>query len=257
MPDGARIFLVLPTYNERENLPCLITAVQALPDPINILVVDDNSPDGTGQLADNLSAANSAVQVIHRSGKLGLGTAYTAGFERALAQGADLILTMDADFSHDPKYLPGMLDASRRFDLVIGSRYIPNGGVRDWGPERRALSRVANAIAHHVLGLKARDCTAGFRCYQRAVLKAIEPASIHADGYSYLIEMLFRCERQGFSVGEVPIIFTDRKLGYSKISRQELLKAAITVLRLACRRLTDGGQRIWMDHPASHTSRDS
>ena len=257
MPDEARIFLVLPTYNECENLLLLIAAVLALPDPINILVVDDNSPDGTGQLADNLSAANSAVQVIHRSGKLGLGTAYTAGFERALAQGAELILTMDADFSHDPKYLPGMLDASRRFDLVIGSRYIPNGGVRDWGPERRALSRVANAIAHHVLGLKARDCTAGFRCYQRAVLKAIEPASIHADGYSYLIEMLFRCERQGFSVGEVPIIFTDRKLGTSKISQQELLKAAFTVSRLACRRLTDRRQRIWMDHPASHTTRDS
>jgi len=175
MPDGARIFLVLPTYNERENLPFLITAVQALPDPINILVVDDNSPDGTGQLADNLAAANPAVQVIHRSGKLGLGTAYTAGFEYALAQGADLILTMDADFSHDPKYLPGMLDASRRFDLVIGSRYIPNGGVRDWGPERRALSRGANAIAHYILGLKARDCTAGFRCYPRAVL-GIPPA---------------------------------------------------------------------------------
>ena len=147
MPDGARIFLVLPTYNECENLPRLIAAVQALPDTINILVVDDNSPDGTGQLADNLSAANSTVQVIHRTGKLGLGTAYTAGFERALAQGAELILTMDADFSHDPKYLPTLLDASRQFDLVIGSRYIPDGGVRDWGPERRMLSRGANAIA--------------------------------------------------------------------------------------------------------------
>ena len=257
MPDAARKFLVLPTYNECENLPRLIAAVQALPDTINILVVDDNSPDGTGQLADDLSAANSTVQVIHRAGKLGLGTAYTAGFERALAQGADLILTMDADFSHDPKYLPALLDASRQFDLVIGSRYIPDGGVRDWGPERRMLSKGANAIAHSVLGLKARDCTAGFRCYQRAVLKAIDPASIHADGYSYLIEMLFRCERHGFSVGEIPIIFTDRKLGSSKISQQELLKAAFTVSRLACRRLSDRGQRMWIGHPAGHSTRNS
>lgn len=245
MPDKPRAVLVLPTYNERENLPLLVAAIQALPNPIQILVVDDNSPDGTGALADQLAATHPTVQVIHRPGKLGLGTAYTTGFQAALARGAELILTMDADFSHDPKYLPALLAASGRFDLVIGSRYIPGGGVQDWGPERQALSRGANMAAHRVLGLKARDCTAGFRCYRRAVLEAINPATIRADGYSYLIEMLFRCQRAGFSIGETPIIFVDRRLGRSKISQRELVKAAFTVLRLGYRRLMDKGRSFF------------
>lgn len=255
MPNEPRSILVLPTYNERENLPLLVAAIQGLPHRIHIQIVDDNSPDGTGQLADELAATNPMVHVLHRTGKLGLGTAYTAGFAAALARGADLVLTMDADFSHDPKYLPALLEASRRFDLVIGSRYIPRGGVCDWGPERRALSRGANLIAHRVLGLKARDCTAGFRCYRRAVLEAIDPASIRADGYSYLIEMLFRCQRFGFSIGEVPIIFTDRKHGQSKISQKELVKAGFTVLRLALRRLEESGKRLWPASSAGHTPR--
>lgn len=244
MDDQPRTALVLPTYNECENLPLLVAAVQALPEPIRIVIVDDNSPDGTGAVADRLAEAGRAVQVIHRAGKLGLGTAYTTGFQVALAQGAERILTMDADFSHDPQYLPELLAASRRFDLVIGSRYIPGGGVRDWGPERRALSRGANMVAHRVLGLKARDCTAGFRCYRRVVLETINPATIRADGYSYLIEMLFRCQRAGFSIGEIPIIFVDRRLGRSKISQRELAKAALTVLRLGYRRLTDKGRML-------------
>ncbi|MCX7669963.1 MAG: polyprenol monophosphomannose synthase [Anaerolineae bacterium] len=239
MPDQPRAFLVLPTYNERDNLPLIVAALQALPISLHILIVDDGSPDGTGAVADELAAAHPRVQVIHRPGKLGLGTAYTAGFQAALAQGAELILTMDADFSHDPSYVPALIEASRRFDLVIGSRYIPGGGVRHWGPQRRALSRGANAIAHRVLGLKARDCTAGFRCYRRAVLETINPATIRADGYSYLIEMLFRCQRAGFNIGEVPIIFADRRLGRSKISQHEILKAALTVLRLSYRRIKD------------------
>lgn len=239
MSEQPRAFLVLPTYNERENLPRIVSALQALPDPLHILIVDDGSPDGTGAVADALAATSATIQVIHRPGKLGLGTAYTAGFQAALSQGADLILTMDADFSHDPRYIPALLEASRRFDLVIGSRYVPGGGVRDWGAQRRALSRGANMIAHRVLGLKARDCTAGFRCYRRAVLEAINPATIRADGYSYLIEMLFRCQRAGFSIGEVPIIFVDRRLGRSKISQREILKAAFTVARLSYRRWRD------------------
>jgi dolichol-phosphate mannosyltransferase len=257
MPNQPMIVLILPTYNECDNLPLMVAAIQALPDPIHLLIVDDNSPDGTGALADALAAASPRMQVIHRSGKLGLGTAYTTGFQTALAQNADLIITMDADFSHDPKYLPALLEASRRFDVAIGSRYIPSGGVRDWGPERRALSRGANAIAHRVLGLKARDCTAGFRCYRRAVLEAIDPASIRAEGYSYLIEMLFRCQRAGFSIGETPIIFADRKLGSSKISQTELIKAGFTVLRLACRRLADKGRHVWGVSPAHSPSRNS
>jgi glycosyltransferase involved in cell wall biosynthesis len=249
MSDRPRAFLVLPTYNERANLPLLVAAIQALPEPMQIVIVDDNSPDGTGAVADQLAAAHPTVQVIHRTGKLGLGTAYTAGFRAALAQGAVLILTLDADFSHDPSYLPALLAASRRFDLVIGSRYIPGGGVRDWGPQRRALSRGANMVAHRVLGLKARDCTAGFRCYRRAVLEAVNPATIRADGYSYLIEMLFRCQRAGFSIGETPIIFTDRRRGQSKISQTELVKAAFTVLRLGYRRLLDGGRIFFHAQP--------
>lgn len=245
MPDQPRTFLVLPTYNERANLPLLVAAIRALPEPIYIVIVDDNSPDGTGAVADQLAAADPTIQVIHRTGKLGLGTAYTAGFQVALAQGAELILTMDADFSHDPGYLPALLAASQHFDLVIGSRYIPGGGVRDWGPQRQALSRGANMVAHRVLGLKARDCTAGFRCYRRSVLEAVNPVTIRADGYSYLIEMLFRCQRAGCSIGETPIIFVDRRLGRSKISQKELVKAAFTVLRLGYRRLLDRGRILF------------
>lgn len=243
-PDPLRAALVLPTYNERENLAAMVAAIQALPTPIHIIVVDDNSPDGTGAIADELAARQPAVEVIHRAGKLGLGTAYAAGFRQAIAQGSDLILTMDADFSHDPQYLPAILAAGRRYDLVIGSRYVPGGGVRNWPWHRQALSWGANTIAHLLLGLHARDCTAGFRCYRREVLETVDPASIRANGYSYLIEMLYCCERAGFAVGEVPIIFADRQLGQSKISRNEIFKAGRTVLRLAVRRLSNRGRRM-------------
>jgi glycosyltransferase involved in cell wall biosynthesis len=242
--DPWRAALVLPTYNERENLAALVAAIQALPTPIHIIVVDDNSPDGTGAIADELATRLPAVEVIHRAGKLGLGTAYAAGFRRAIAEGNDLILTMDADFSHDPQYLPAILATSRRYDLVIGSRYVPGGGVRNWPWHRQALSWGANTLAHLLLGLHARDCTAGFRCYRRQVLETVDPASIRANGYSYLIEMLYCCERAGFAVGEVPIIFADRQLGQSKISRNEIFKAGRTVLRLAVRRLSSRGRRV-------------
>jgi glycosyltransferase involved in cell wall biosynthesis len=242
-----RVALVLPTYNERENLPPLLKAIQALPTPIHVIVVDDNSPDGTGALADELAALSAgrgpvmsveeayspSVEVIHRSAKLGLGTAYADGFRRALSRGADLILTMDADFSHDPRYIPALLEASHRFDLVIGSRYVPGGGVRDWELRRRVLSRGANGIAHVLLSLHARDCTAGFRCYRRRVLETVDLEAIRANGYSYLIEMLYHCQHLGFKIGEVPIVFTDRRRGQSKISQKEITKAIRTVLRLA------------------------
>ncbi len=239
-----RATLVLPTYNERENLPALVAAIQALDLPIHIIVVDDNSPDGTGALADELAVQSPRVSVIHRAGKLGLGTAYVAGFRQAIADGADVILTMDADFSHHPRYLPAMLEASRRYDLVIGSRYVRGGGVEHWGPERKLLSWGANRLAHLIVGLHARDCTAGFRCYRRKVLETVDPATIRADGYSYLIEMLYRVQEQGFTVGEVPIIFADRRLGQSKISQGEILKAGRTVARMAVRRLRRAGRRV-------------
>ena len=239
--------LVLPTYNERENLPTLVSAIQALPLGMRIIVVDDNSPDGTGMLADEIADSSDAVEVIHRPGKLGLGTAYAAGFSRALARGAGLVLTMDADFSHHPRYLPSLVTASQQYDLVIGSRYVAGGGVRDWGPERKLLSWGANSIAHWMLGLQARDCTAGFRCYRRVVLETVDLAAIQANGYSYLVEMLYQCQHAGFRIGEVPIVFHDRERGRSKISRNEILKAMLTVFRLAMRRAASASR---------HTRRD-
>lgn len=247
------VAVIIPTYNERENLQELTEALLALclPPPFWIIVVDDGSPDGTGELADALAAEHPEVQVIHRPAKMGLGTAYTAGFRRALALGAERILTMDADFSHSPSYLPLLLETSRSYGLVIGSRYVPGGGVRDWGIGRRLLSWGANAVARLMLGLKAHDCTAGYRCYRREVLLALDLDAILADGYSYLIELLYRCQREGFQVAEVPIIFTDRRRGASKISRQEIIKAGGTVLRLTVdrarrrwRRLAEGLLRI-------------
>lgn len=242
--------LVLPTYNERENLPALVAAIRALPAAIQIIVVDDNSPDGTGALADELAQKGRGIEVIHRAGKQGLGTAYAAGFARALATPIPLICTMDADFSHDPRYLPALVEGSKRFDLTIGSRYVRGGGVVNWGAGRKLLSWTANAIAHAVLGLHARDCTAGFRCYRRRVLEAIDPASIRANGYSYLIEMLYDVERAGFTVGETPIIFADRRLGKSKISQSEIYRAMRTVARLGLRRLKGKFTRCVTRDPA-------
>jgi dolichol-phosphate mannosyltransferase len=239
-----RATLVLPTYNERENLPQLVAAIDELPVRLHIIIVDDNSPDGTGQMADELAARGPDIEVIHRTQKMGLGSAYAWGFRQAIGEDADVILTMDADFSHHPQYLPKLIEASRHYDLVIGSRYVPCGGVRDWDWQRKALSWGANTLSHMVLGLQARDCTAGFRCYRRSVLEAIRPDTIRASGYSYLIEMLYRCQRYGFSVGEVPIVFTDRRLGQSKISSDEIIKAGLTVARLASQRLTNGRHRI-------------
>ncbi len=229
--------LVLPTYNERENLPALVAAIRSLPLAVQIIVVDDNSPDGTGALADGLAEAYPGIDVVHRAGKQGLGTAYAAGFARALAGPAPLICTMDADFAHDPRYLPALVQGGQRWDLTIGSRYVRGGGVVNWGMGRKLLSWGANAIAHAVLGLQARDCTAGFRCYRRKVLETIDPNSIRANGYSYLIEMLYNVQRAGFTVGETPIIFADRRLGQSKISRNEIYRAMRTVARLGLRQL--------------------
>jgi hypothetical protein len=161
-----------------------------------------------------------------------------------MAGGAELILTMDADFSHDPRYLPELIELSRRYDVVIGSRYVPGGGVRNWGWQRKLLSWGANALAHLMLGLQARDCTAGFRCYHRQVLESVGPDTIRANGYSYLIEMLYRCERRGYQVGELPIIFSDRRLGHSKISQDEIYRAGLTVMRLTRQRLASRTAKV-------------
>lgn len=242
--------LVLPTYNERENLQTLVAAICNLPIAIHIIVVDDNSPDGTGALADALAQQHPGIEVVHRAGKEGLGTAYAAGFTRALATPTPLICTMDADFSHDPRYLPALINGAKRYDLVIGSRYVAGGGVVNWGAGRKLLSWGANTVAHLALGLHARDCTAGFRCYRRQVLETIGPGSIRANGYSYLIEMLYHVERAGFTVGETPIIFADRRLGQSKISQNEIYRAMRTVARLSLRRLKGKFTRCETRDPA-------
>jgi len=230
-----RVLTVIPTYNEAENIAPLVESLRALDLGLHIVIVDDNSPDGTGAIADRLTRLYSTVHVIHRPAKLGLGTAYTTGFLFALEHGFDRVVTMDADFSHNPRYLPSLLELTDQAHMAIGSRYVPGGGVRLWGFNRRLLSRGANLFARTLLGLKVNDCTAGFRCYRSEVLRAIDPTSIRADGYSYLIEMLWRVLQAGFTVVETPIMFTDRRRGASKISRQEIVKAGATVMRLALR----------------------
>ena len=228
--------VVIPTYNERENIALLVEAILALPLPMGVIIVDDNSPDGTGQLADSLASAHQAVSVAHRPAKLGLGTAHIAGMKQALALGADLIVTMDADFSHHPRYIPALVAAMQSCDLCIGSRYVPGGGTLSCAWPRRVLSQGANAFARLMLGLAAHDCTAGFRCYRRQVLEKAPLDSIFSNGYSFLIEMLYHCQHLGARIGEVPIVFENRRRGQSKISRREILNALYTVVRLATAR---------------------
>ena len=231
-------FVIVPTYNEADNLNDLISQLLALPVAIGVIVVDDNSPDGTGQLADQWVAKEPGrVHVVHRPGKMGLGTAYIAGFKKALDIGARRIMTMDADFSHNPRYIPSMIELSKQKHVVIGSRYVAGGGQRNCTWKRVVLSKGANFVARSLLGLKAKDATAGFRLYRREVLESVPLDRIFSSGYSFLVEMLFLCQRRGWQIGEVPIIFEDRRLGQTKISRNEVLKAQYTLLRLAFRRL--------------------
>ncbi len=233
----SRHAVIIPTYNECENIALLVEQIVNLGLDSSVIIVDDNSPDGTGRLADELAAQHAAVEVIHRLGKQGLGTAHIAGMKAALERGVDAILTMDADFSHHPRHIPDLLAALERFDVVIGSRYVPGGGTRHCTVPRKVLSHGANLFARTVLGLAAGDATAGFRGYRREVLESIALDEIVSNGYSFLIEMLFRCQRQGWSVGEVPITFENRQRGASKISRAEIFRAMQTVIRLARERI--------------------
>ncbi|HSR29351.1 MAG TPA: polyprenol monophosphomannose synthase [Anaerolineae bacterium] len=228
--------IIIPTYNERENIGLLVEDIVGLGLGLEVIIVDDNSPDGTGELADELAARYTSVQVIHRPGKLGLGTAHIAGMKAALERSMASILTMDADFSHHPRYIPDLLAALGQWDLVIGSRYVPGGGTLHCTAPRKALSRGANLFARTVLSLQAGDGTAGFRGYRREVLESIPLDEIVSNGYSFLIEMLYRCQRQGWRVGEVPIVFENRQRGASKISRSEILRAMQTVVRLGWER---------------------
>ncbi|MFN8215450.1 MAG: polyprenol monophosphomannose synthase [Solirubrobacterales bacterium] len=226
-------WVVLPTYNEAENLPGLLAAArQKLPAGSRLLVVDDNSPDGTGEIADRLAAESEQVEVMHRPRKEGIGPAYLAGFRRALAGGAGLVLEMDADFSHDPAYLPRLLEAARHADLAIGSRYVAGGGVTDWGPLRRAISRGGCAYARLVLGVDVHDLTGGFKCFRREVLETIDLDAVASRGYAFQVEMTYRALRHGFRVVEVPIVFRDRRAGHSKMDRSIVAEAAFRVPQL-------------------------
>ena len=213
------VWVILPTYNEAENIGPMVKAVSVkLGDGDRILVVDDNSPDGTGRLADELAAAFDMVEVLHRPRKDGLGPAYLAGFDQALAGGARLIVQMDADFSHDPAYLPRLLAASELADLVLGSRYVPGGGITEWGAVRKLISRGGSLYSRTLLGVAVRDLTGGFKCFRREVLEAIDLDQVATSGYSFQIEMTYRVLKAGFEVLEVPITFRERSAGKSKMS---------------------------------------
>ncbi|MGI9080778.1 MAG: polyprenol monophosphomannose synthase [Thermoleophilaceae bacterium] len=215
-------WLVLPTYNEAENIEGIVRA--ALPQLAStglthrVLVVDDGSPDGTGDIADRLAAEIEAVEVLHRTRKEGIGPAYLAGFSHALGAGAELLLEMDSDFSHDPLDLPRLVSAAAEADLVLGSRYVEGGGVTDWGLTRRLISRGGSLYARLVLGVPVQDLTGGFKCFRREVLEALDLSSVGTDGYGFQIEMTYRAIRAGFRVREVPILFRDRRVGASKMS---------------------------------------
>jgi dolichol-phosphate mannosyltransferase len=263
--------IVIPTYNECENIEPLITEILALEEDLHLLVVDDNSPDGTGEIIQRMAAARPEVHLVARPGKLGLGTAYGAGFTYGLERGYERMVTMDADFSHQPRYLPDLLRESKgnppspdpasqprsqekgspdlqrdegTFGLVIGSRYIPGGGTRNWGRHRKVLSWGANQLARRMLGLTVHDCTSGFRCYTPEALRRAEYEQIGSSGYSYLVEMLYRCCAAGVSVQETPIIFVDRERGQAKMSKAEIVKGWRTLVRLHWKFSSLRGQKI-------------
>jgi dolichol-phosphate mannosyltransferase len=234
-----RALVCLPTYNERENLEPMLRALGAVLGPDDrVLVIDDNSPDGTGQLADRLAAELPFVDVLHRERKEGLGPAYLAGFREALERGAELVVEIDCDFSHDPNDVPRLLEAVREADLVLGSRYVPGGGVENWGLVRRAISAGGSLYARVLLGVGVRDLTGGFKCFRRAVLESLPLDDVHARGYAFQIELTYRALRRGFRVREIPIRFTDRVTGGSKMSRAIVLEAIwkVPLLRLAALR---------------------
>jgi len=225
-PERGPAWLVLPTYNEAGNVEAFVEAVgDKLPASARILIVDDNSPDGTGEIADRLAERLPAVSVLHRPRKEGLGPAYVAGFRRALAEGAGYVVEMDSDFSHDPAYLPRLLEAGGRADLAIGSRYVDGGGVSEWSAVRRAISRGGSAYARLVLGVQVRDLTGGFKCFRREVLEAIDLDSIESRGYAFQVEMTYRALKRGFRVVEVPIVFRERRVGASKMDRSIVAEA--------------------------------
>ena len=227
--------IIIPTYNEKENLGPLLEAIYEIRPDIHVLVVDDNSPDGTGQLVAEWADSpqyEGRLFLLRRAGKLGLGTAYIAGFRWALARSYRRILEMDADFSHNPRYLPDLLAAAEEADLVLGSRYVPGGGVKNWGFWRRFLSRGGSLYARVLLGLPYQDLTGGFKCFRREVLETLDLGAVRSNGYSFQIELTYRAHCKGFKIKEVPIVFEDREVGKSKMSKNIFWEAVLMVWKL-------------------------
>jgi dolichol-phosphate mannosyltransferase len=235
----AQALIVTPTYNELHNLEALVAGVFEVLPEVDILVVDDGSPDGTGELADEIAARDTRVEVMHRTGKLGLGTAYLAGFAWGLERGYEYIFEMDADLSHDPRCLPSFLEALEGgADLVIGSRNVPGGDVEGWGPFRNLLSKGGSLYSRAILGLEIRDLTSGYKAFRRTVLESIHLDEVRSEGYSFQIELTYRAVLKGFRVAEVPIVFIDRRVGQSKMSGNIFLEAVLMVPRLRWNALT-------------------
>jgi dolichol-phosphate mannosyltransferase len=233
-----RALIIVPTYNERDNVPRVVAEFLAPVPGSELLFVDDASPDGTGELLDELAAEDARVHVLHRPGKLGLGTAYIDGFRWALARDTyDYVIEMDADFSHDPRYLPRMVELAREgADVVVGSRYVAGGGTQNWGVGRQLISRAGGTYARTILGMGVRDMTAGFVCYRRQALEALDLEAIKSNGYSFQIEMKYRAHRAGLKIVELPIVFEDRRVGQSKMSRAIVAEAFWRVWKLRLQR---------------------
>lgn len=228
-----RLLIAIPTYNEAENIRALLATLLDLHPSAHIVVVDDNSPDGTGDVVARLAAAEARVHVIRRAAKRGLGSAYRAAFSWALERGYTVVAVMDADFSHAPELLSRLLEAVEGVDVVVGSRYVPGGRIENWPPSRRALSAIGNLAARAIVGRTLHDWTSGFKCYRRAVLESVQSTAIESEGYAFQIEILFHCLRAGFKVREVPITFADRRLGTTKMSSAEVAETIRLLLRLA------------------------
>lgn len=226
------VLVIIPTYNERENLPQLLPQLLAQGEAYHVLVVDDNSPDGTGALAEELGAREPRIHVLHRDGKRGLGTAYVAGFKWALERGFDYVFEMDADFSHAPDDLPRLLEAAVAGDVAVGSRWVGQGGTRNWSVLRTLVSRGGSVYAKLILGVPVNDLTSGFKCFSSYVLRRLDLDAIHSNGYGFQVEVNYRCHRLGFQITEVPIVFVDRRVGKSKMSPWIVLEAMAVVWRL-------------------------
>ena len=239
------VLVIIPTYQERENLPLIVARVRAATPDVHLLVADDNSPDGTGRIADELAAADDHVHVLHRAGKEGLGAAYVAGFRWALDAGYDVVVEMDADGSHQPELLPSLLAALETADVVLGSRWVAGGQVRNWPKSREILSRGANLYARIMLGIPLRDATGGYRAYRAKVLRSFDLDTVRSQGYCFQVDLALRSLRRGFRVVEVPIVFVERELGASKMSR--------TIVVEAFWRVTVWGIQGWT-RKASHTA---